>query len=189
MSYENYKNKIANFYRNSKRMPSYSEIMKLIGFRSKNSVYKLVNRMTRDGSVSKDSSGRLIPLNIYGEIKMLGMVEAGFPSAAEEELQDTMSMDEYLIENKEATYMLKVKGDSMIDAGIQEGDMVIVEKARPPREGDIVIAEVDGGWTMKYFRKKGGLVWLEPANKKYKPIFPGEEMRVAAVVRAVVRKY
>src|SRR3989344_2146090 len=175
MSYENYKNKIANFYRNSKRMPSYSEIMKLIGFRSKNSVYKLVNRMTRDGSVSKDSSGRLIPLNIYGEIKMLGMVEAGFPSAAEEELQDTMSMDEYLIENKEATYMLKVKGDSMIDAGIREGDMVI--------------AEVDGGWTMKYFRKKGGLVWLEPANKKYKPIFPGEEMRVAAVVRAVVRKY
>ncbi|MEO8638035.1 MAG: transcriptional repressor LexA [Candidatus Taylorbacteria bacterium] len=189
MSYIQYKNKISSFYKNKRRMPSLSEIMQLVGFKSKNAAYKLVKHLIEDGLVSKDSKGRLTPNSIFGDIKVLGLVEAGFPSAAEEELQDTMNLDEYLIDNKEATYMLEVKGDSMIDAGIQEKDMVLVERGIPPKEGDIVIAEVDGGWTMKYLRKKGGLMWLEPANKKYRPIFPKENMKVVAVVRAVIRKY
>jgi len=115
-------------------------------------------------------------------------VEAGFPSPAEEELNDTISLDEYLIKNKEATYMLKIQGDSMVDAGILAGDMVLVERSTNANDGDIVIAEVDGEWTMKYFRKRGRKFWLEPANKKYKPIYP-EELRIAAVLRAVIRKY
>jgi len=77
----------------------------------------------------------------------------------------------------------------MIDAGIQEGDMVIVERGRHPRPWDVVIAEVDGEWTMKYYRTKGKKAWLEPANTKYKPIYPKEELKVAAVVVGVVRKY
>jgi repressor LexA len=102
---------------------------------------------------------------------------------------DTMSIDDYLIKNKEASYMLRVKGDSMIEAGIREGDMVIVERREEARDGDIVIAEVDGGWTMKYFRSRAHKVWLEPANKNFKPIYPEGEMKIAAVVRGVVRKY
>ena len=78
---------------------------------------------------------------------------AGFPTPAEEELVDTITIDEFLINNKEATYMLKVSGDSMIDAGIQPGDMVLVERNRNAKEGDIVIAEVDNEWTMKYLEK------------------------------------
>jgi len=77
----------------------------------------------------------------------------------------------------------------MIDAGIQEGDLVIVERKGEPKIGDIVIAEVDGGWTMKYFRKKGSMVYLEPANSNYKPIFPVHQLRIAAIVRGVIRKY
>src|SRR5205085_2661276 len=127
---------------------------------------------------------------LFGEVPVLGLVEAGFPTAAEEELTDTMSLDEYLIENKEATYLLEVKGDSMVEAGIQEGDLVIAERiGREPKIGEIVIAEVDGGWTMKYFRKTGGKVWLEPANKNYKAIYPENDLKVAAVVKGVVRKY
>ena len=105
--------------------------------------------------VTKDPQGKLIPRALNGEVPLLGIVEAGFPSPAEEELIDTMSLDEYLIENKEASYILRVKGDSMIDAGIREGDLVIVERTNAPRVGDIVIAEVDGEWTMKYLRKRG----------------------------------
>jgi SOS-response transcriptional repressor LexA len=82
-----------------------------------------------------------------------------------------------------------VKGDSMIDAGIQEGDMVIVEKTGSPKVGTIVVAEIDGEWTMKYLRKHGNKYYLEPANKKYKPIIPKNELKIAAVVKAVVRKY
>jgi repressor LexA len=100
-----------------------------------------------------------------------------------------MSLDQYLIENREATYLLKVKGDSMLDAGIQPGDLVIVERTNTPRVGDIVIAEVDGEWTMKYLRKQGNRLYLAPANKKYRPIFPKEALKVVAVVTAVVRKY
>ncbi|MEI7463031.1 MAG: transcriptional repressor LexA [Candidatus Taylorbacteria bacterium] len=185
----NYKDKIIKFYKNTKRMPSYAEIMNMLGFKSKNSVYKLVNKLILEGMLDKDSSGRLVPKKLFGEVPLLGLVEAGFPTAAEEELVDTMSIDEYLIERKEATYMLEVKGDSMIDAGIQEGDLVIVERGIEPKIGNIVIAEVDGGWTMKYYRKTDGKVWLEPANKKYGPIYPEQDLKVAAIVKGVVRKY
>ena len=170
-------------------MPTYAEIMTLVGFKSKNAVYKLINKLVGEGVLDKDSSGRLIPNKLIGEVPMLGLVEAGFPTVAEETVLDTLSIDEYLINDKDKTYLLEVKGDSMIEAGIQEGDLVVAERASNPKEGDIVIAEVDGGWTMKYFRKKGNQVYLEPANKKYKPIYPEYDIKIAAVVTGVVRKY
>jgi repressor LexA len=77
----------------------------------------------------------------------------------------------------------------MSGAGIVEGDLVIVEKGREPKGGDIVIAEVDGEWTLKFFRKKGKDVFLEAANVKYPPIRARSELRVGGVVSAVVRKY
>ncbi|MDP3735014.1 MAG: transcriptional repressor LexA [bacterium] len=183
------RNKIAAFYRTHRRMPSYSEIAALMRYKSKNAAYRLAWRLIDAGVITRDSSGRLLPARLYGETPLLGLVEAGFPSPAEEELVDTMSFDDYLIENKEASYILKVKGDSMIDAGICEGDMVIVERTENPKVGSIVIAEVDGEWTMKYLRKRGERLYLEPANKAYKPIVPKEALRIVAVVKAVVRKY
>ncbi len=173
-------------------MPSYQEIMTLVGFKSKNAVYKLVNKLVEEGVVRKDASGRLVPNNIFGEVPVLGLVEAGIPSVAEQDVLDTMNIDNYLIEDKDSTYMLEVKGDSMIDAGIHEGDMVVAERTTEgyvPKDGEIVIAEVDGGWTMKYFRKKAGKIFLEPANKNYKPIYPEAELNIAAIVKGVIRKY
>jgi repressor LexA len=122
-------------------------------------------------------------------LRIAGNVKAGWPTPAEEELSDTMSLDEYLIRNKEATYMLKVSGDSMIDAGIMPGDMVLVERGVPEKDGHIVVAEIDGKWTMKYLRKRNGKVYLEAANKKYPLFYPKEDLKIAAVVRAVIRKY
>ena len=130
--------------------------MELVGFRSRQAVSRLVDRLIAADLVTKDPEGKLIPTFSNGGVPVLGVVEAGFPSPAEEELIDTMSLDEYLIDNREATYILKVKGDSMLDAGIQPGDLVIVERTNHPRVGDIVIAEVDGEWTMKYLRKRAG---------------------------------
>ncbi|HTF99770.1 MAG TPA: transcriptional repressor LexA [Nitrospirota bacterium] len=121
--------------------------------------------------------------------RVLGLVEAGFPSPAEEELRDTLSLDEYLIQNPDASFLLKVSGDSMVNAGILPGDMVIVDRGQTGKSGDIVIAEVDGEWTMKFFKKSGDVIWLVPANPKYKPIRPQRELKIAGVVTAVVRKY
>lgn len=170
-------------------MPVYREIMSMFGFKSKNSVYKLVQKLVDEGAVEKDSSGKLIPKKLLGEVPLLGLVKAGFPSAAEEEMLDSMNIDEFLIRKKDATYLLEVDGDSMIEAHIAPGDLVIAERSNTARDGDIVIAEVDGEWTMKYFRVKLGRVWLEPANKKYKPIYPTQELRITAIVKGVVRKY
>lgn len=180
---------ISDFYHQKGRMPSFSEIGELVGFKSKNAVFKLVANLEKMDVLRRDKKGRLIPHSITQPVKILGTVEAGFPSPAEEELADTLSLDDLLIQNKEATFLLKVSGDSMSGAGILPGDMVIVEKGRTPKNGDIVIAEVDGEWTMKYLKKRGESVTLIPANPKYKPIKPKNELKTAGVVTAVVRKY
>jgi SOS regulatory protein LexA len=180
---------IARFYKKSGRMPSFSEIGEMVGLRSKNAVSKLVGKLEGLKVLARDTKGRLIPGSIASPVRVLGTVEAGFPSPAEEELVDTLSLDALLIQNREATFLLKVSGDSMSGAGILPGDMVIVDKGRAPRSGDIVIAEVDGQWTMKFLRKRKDEVTLLPANPRYKPIRPNSELKIAGVVTAVVRKY
>jgi repressor LexA len=180
---------ISDFYQSKRRMPSFSEMGELTGIRSKGSVSKFINKLIQNNILGKDEKGKLIPRSIAVAARVLGTVEAGFPSPAEEELADTMSLDDFLIQNPQATFLLKVSGDSMSGAGILPGDMVIVDKGQSPKSGDIVIAEVDGEWTMKYLRKRGSDVALIPANPKYKPIKPKKELRIAGVVTAVVRKY
>lgn len=180
---------ISRFYHQKGRMPSFAEIGEMTGLRSKNAVYKLVNKLQKLNVLEKDVKGRLIPKSIASSVKVLGTVEAGFPSPAEEELADTLSLDEFLIQNPAATFLLKVSGDSMSEAGILPGDMVIVDKGQTPKSGDIVIAEVDGQWTMKYLKKRGDSVALIPANPKYRPIKPKNELKIAGVVTAVIRKY
>lgn len=170
-------------------MPSYRELMELMGYKSKNAVAKLVDKLVDAGVVMKDSAGKLIPTASFGEVPLLGLVEAGVPSMAEADTLDTVSLENYLVEKKDKTFLLEVKGDSMIEAHIEEGDYVIAERAEDAKDGEIVVAEVDGEWTLKYLKKKGGKTWLLPANKKYKPIYPHESLRVAAVVKGVIRKY
>jgi SOS regulatory protein LexA len=178
-------------------MPVYTEIMKLLGFKSKNAVSKLIHKLIDEGVLDKDSSGHLIPNKLIGDVPVLGLVEAGFPTVAEEIDLDMINIDDYLIKDKDSSYLLEVKGESMIDAGIHEGDMVIAEKIsgeglgrkKEVRDGDIVIALVDGGWTMKYYRNRLGKIFLEPANKNFKPIYPENELEIAAIVKGVIRKY
>jgi SOS-response transcriptional repressor LexA len=104
---------------------------------------------------------------ITGGIALLGSVQAGLPSPAEEELIDTLSLDGFLVKRPEATYLLTVSGDSMIEVGIHPGDLVLVEKGGVRKNNDIVIAQVDGEWTMKYFGKDKQGVYLDPANSRY----------------------
>mgnify|MGYP001792257480 FL=1 len=170
-------------------MPSPAEIVRAAGLRSKGTTYKLVNRLVEQGFIGRDEMGKLLPGRRFNAVPQLGTVEAGWPSPAEEELLDTLSLEEFLIGRPEQTYLLKVQGESMIDAGIMPRDMVLAERGVKEKDGDIIIAEVDGEWTMKYYRKRGGKVWLEAANRKFGPITPENELRVAAVVRAVIRKY
>jgi len=170
-------------------MPSYSEIMDIIGVRSKSVVHFWIKKMIAAGILQKDAKGFLVLAHRSLALPLAGDVCAGFPSPAEEELRDIISFDEYLVAHPEASFMLSVTGDSMTGAGIMDKDLVIVERGREPKNGDIILAEVDGNWTMKYFRKRGKTVTLEAANPKYPPIIPQTELRIAGVIMAVVRKY
>lgn len=180
---------IERFYQKNNRMPSFSEISSMMGFRSKHAAFRLVEKLEKLKVVRRDKTGRLTPGSIGMPVRMLGTVAAGFPSPAEEELVDSLSLDDLLIQNRDATFMIRVSGDSMSGAGILPGDMVLVDKGRPPKSGDIVIAEVDGAWTMKYLRKRGETVTLLAANPKYQPIKPKNELKIGGVVTAVIRKY
>ncbi len=185
-----YKNKLESFYSREKRMPTYTEMMTLFNFKSKNAVARVVDKLIDIGFVAKDHLGRLVPDSTFGEIPMLGSVKAGFPADVTEEMNDTLNLNEYLAPTKNAnTYILEVDGDSMINAHIADGDLVLVEKTDKANDGDMVIANVDGEFTMKFFRKKGNLVWLEPANDDFKPIYPTQYLTINAIVKAVIRKY
>ncbi len=182
--------KLKSFYEKRRRLPSFSEMQRLFAYRSKGSVQFLVRRLMEKKILGQDAQGRLLPTPaLRGGLRLLGTVRAGFPSPAEEELSDTLSLDEFLIQKPQASYLVKVVGDSMIDAGILPGDLVIAERGREPKNGDIVIAQVDGEWTMKYFEKHAGVITLRAANKKYTPIVPRTEFVVGAVIVANVRKY
>ena len=178
------------FYKQEGRAPSYAEMAELFGYKSKNAVYNPVNKLIALNYLSRSPNGRIgFTAKITGGISLLGSVQAGFPSPAEEELVDTLSLDEFLVRRPEATYLLTVSGDSMIEAGIQPGDLVLVEKGGVPKQGDIIIAQVDGEWTMKYFGKDRQGVYLDPANAAYTRIRPERSMAIGGIVKAVVRKY
>ena len=180
--------KLRLFYREHKRPPSFSEITKLVGYKSKNAAFELVDKLIQKKFLKKDRQGKILFDSLSGT-RLLGSIQAGWPSPAEEELVDTMSLDDYLVKHPDQTFLIKVTGDSMIDAGIHEGDLVLVERGRAPKHHDIVIAQVDNDWTMKYYEKHGSQVSLAAANKKYPPILPKNELVVGGVVVAVVRKY
>jgi len=178
------------FLRREGRLPSYEEMRKLFGYQSKNAVAGVVRRLCELGYVRRGTGGHLAPTTrLAASIRLLGSVQAGFPSPAEEELANVMSLDEYLVERPEATFLLTVNGDSMVEAGIQPGDLVLVEKGRAPRLGDIVVAQVDDEWTLKYFQRDEQGVRLDPANRAYAPIRPKHSLVIGGVVRAVIRKY
>lgn len=189
MESQEYKSKIQSFYTKNKRMPTYTEMLKLFSFKSKNTVAKIVAKLVEAGVVAKDHLGRLVPAQSFGGVPILGSVTAGLPREEEEVVLDTVNLDDMLVKNKGLTYLLEVDGNSMIEAHIEPGDMVLVEKTSTAREGDIIIAEVDGEFTMKYYRKTNGQPWLEPANKNYKPIRPTTSFSISGVVKAVIRKY
>lgn len=186
---ESQKQKLIDFSEREKRMPTYTEAMKIFGYKSKNAVAKVFKKLIDEGFVKKDKLGRLQQTNNFNEIPLLGTVTAGLPVDVSEQILDTLSLDTFLVRKKTQTYLLEVDGDSMIDAHIDDGDMVIAEVSSTAKIGDIVIAEVDGEWTMKYYREKNGKPYLEPANKRYKPIYPQQSFSIGAVVKGVVRKY
>lgn len=180
---------LRRFVKTEGRVPTYREMLALFEYRSKNAVHGLVKKLEHFGYIRKSRGKLAATARLTGSLKLLGAVQAGFPSPAEEELANTINLDEFLVERPDASYLLTVSGDSMIEAGIHPGDIVLVEKGRTPKNRDIVVAQVDDEWTLKYFIKDAEGILLLPANRKYKSIRPRRSLTIGGVVRAVIRKF
>jgi repressor LexA len=124
------KDKLVSYFKSKGRMPSYSELAKIYGFKSKNAAYSLAGNFIDQDILKKDSKGFLLPGDKFSGIQVLGTVQAGFPTFATEDKGEHLSLDQWLVNEHDATYILKVSGDSMKDAGILEGDFVVVERTQ-----------------------------------------------------------
>lgn len=177
--------------------PSLSDLAIAFGVRSKNAVAKVVNMLTKAGFLEKDPRGRIKFTDLSEREKappalalpLFGPIAAGFAAPLEEQAGEMVTIDQYLIRDRTKTFLLRVKGDSMIDAGIFEGDLVIVERGKDPRAGDIVVGILDGEFTLKRLKREKGKYYLQAENSTYPNMYALEELQVAGVVRGILRKY
>ena len=119
----------------------------------------------------------------------LSKVPAGFPSPGEDFVEDKVDLNKLLIKKQAATYLVKVSGDSMIEAGIFPGDLLIVDRSLEALHGNIILAELNGEVTVKKLHTKNGDIKLLPANQAYKPIKIIGELNVWGVVRHSIRSF
>jgi DNA polymerase V len=126
-----------------------------------------------------------------GLATLVGCVQAGFPSPAEDFSQKRIDLNDVLITHPQATFLLRVRGDSMRDDGIFDGAVVVVDRAITPRHGHIVVAVVDGEYTCKRLYQRQGRVKLKAANVTFPDIVPkeGQTIEVWGVVTATIKQY
>ena len=117
-------------------------------------------------------------------------VSAGFPSPADDFKETRISLDKELVKNKEATFYARVDGDSMIGAGLEDGDLLIIDRSLNPENKKIAICLIDGEFTVKRIKKEKGKLYLMPENIKYKPIELKEEneLIIWGIVEYVIKK-
>ncbi|MDB9873760.1 translesion error-prone DNA polymerase V autoproteolytic subunit [Flavobacteriaceae bacterium] len=129
-------------------------------------------------------------LNTLGAVYFDTGISAGFPSPAEDFKQERLSLDNELIKNKEATFFARVSGQSMIDAGLSDNDLLVIDRSLSPAHNKIAVCFLDGEFTVKRLKVEKDEVWLQPENKNYQPIKITEEndFVIWGIVTNVIKK-
>ena len=128
--------------------------------------------------------------NSLGAVYFDTGISAGFPSPAEDFKQERLSLDNELIKNKEATFFARVSGQSMIDAGLSDNDLLVIDRSLSPAHNKIAVCFLDGEFTVKRLKVEKDVVWLQPENKNYQPIKITEEndFVIWGIVTNVIKK-
>ena len=176
-------------------MPSYRELAGAMGASSPATIHKHVSLLEKKGYVLRHDGGRSLALTPKATMRrpaiglpLRGLITAGQPIEAIE-TNDTIDVPADLVVDEVNSYVLKVRGTSMIDDGILDGDYVVVERNPSPRNGDIVVALLENTYaTLKRFYREATRIRLQPANAMMSPIFVHDPL-IQGVVRAVLRKY
>ncbi|HVW66331.1 MAG TPA: transcriptional repressor LexA [Candidatus Peribacteraceae bacterium] len=189
-------NYIREFQKKKGYSPSLSDLAIAFGVRSKNAVAKVVNALVREKVIDKDPKGRIKILESDEpsvgafSLPLFGPIPAGFAAPAEEQAEELLTLENYLVRDRNSTFLLRVKGNSMVNAGIQEGDLVVVERgSKEPRVGDIVVGVLDGEYTLKRLARDKGKYYLHAENPEYPDLYAMEDLQVAGVVKGVIRRY
>jgi SOS regulatory protein LexA len=180
---------LQDYYAQHQVLPSYARIGALVGLNSKASVAGMVGRLKDEGFLKSTPDKRLKPGPKFFERSVAESVRAGMPAAAAEVASDAICIDARLIPHPSKSVLIKVRGDSMVDAGILDGDTVVVEKRAAADIGDIVVAIVDNEFTLKRLARDKGRVVLRPENKAYPVIRPSASLEIFGVVVAQFRNY
>ncbi len=182
--------------RESQLPPSISEMAEFLKVKSKNAVAKLLDALEEQGFIRTSGKARGIEvLDSLGDsllkglirVPILGNIQAGIPHLAEEQIEDWINLPSTLIRGRRDVFLLRVRGDSMINAGIFEGDLVIVKPTKDVRNNDIVVALLHDEATVKRFVQIKNRAYLKAENPKYKNIYPKEEWMIQGKVVGVIR--
>ncbi len=177
--------------------PTVSEMAKALRVKSKNAVAKLLAALQEKGFLKRDGTARGIAVrDEFGNqiqagvlnVPVLGRIQAGMPVMVEENIAEWVNLPQSFLRGRKDVFLLQVRGDSMIGAGILEGDLVIVKPTREVRSGDIVVALLHDEATVKRFIEIGGRRYLKPENPKYENIYPQDEWTVQGKVVGVIRQ-
>jgi SOS-response transcriptional repressor LexA len=184
-----YLEKLQDYYAEHKVIPSYSVLASLWGISAKSWVSECVKRFEEAGFLDWTPDKQLKPGSRVFERRLAdSTVQAGLPNAAISDGYDLVTIDDFLVRVPSKTSLVRVKGDSMIEAGIHEGDLLVVEQQPNANVGDIVVAIVDNEFTVKYLARERNEFVLKPANKAFPVIRPRGRMEIFGVMAGLVRR-
>lgn len=186
-----YLDRLRDYYAENLRIPSLQRIAQLMGFASKAAASKLLARLHDARYLERTAEDDAwIPAERFFERPLADIaVRAGVPEDVDSVASQPFLVDRYLVRKPSETVMIPVKGDSMIDAGIQEGDIAVVVRTHAARAGDFVVAIVDNEFTLKELVSERGKFVLKPHNRAYPVIRPKGQLEVYGVVTGLIRKY
>jgi repressor LexA len=181
---------LQDYYARHRLIPSYSAISALLGFSAKNAAAALVRRLEEAGYLRRTPDKRLTPTDRFFERpRALTAVRAGMPEEAMDTAADMVSLDSLLVHKPSITFFVPIKGDSMIDVGLLEGDTAVCER-RPANAGDIVIALAGNEMTIKTLIREGARYVLKPENRASAyPILRPDPLEILGVVTGSFRSY
>jgi SOS regulatory protein LexA len=186
---DQYLAKLQDYYAENGVVPSFSVIASLVGLKSTSAVSVLVDRLKASGHLASTPERRLIPGARFFERVLADTVRAGVPMPSNDIRSDVVSIDRHLVEKPSHTVLLSVRGDSMVDAGLLDGDTIVVIKGAPTKVGDIVVAIVDNEFTVKFLAKDKRGFYLQAGNKEFEPIRPKDQLEIFGPVTGSFRKY
>ncbi len=182
--------RLQDYYADWKSIPSYASLCEVFGIASKSWVKAILDRLGKAGFIERTPDGVWVPTRqFFARPLAESSVQAGMPVSVTATSGDYLVIDEMLIDNPSTTTLIPVKGDSMIDAGIHDGDVAVVEKRLTANLGDIVVAIVDNEFTLKTLDKERGHFVLRPANPAYPVIRPQGSLEIFGVLVGLIRKY